>query len=211
MKTNLSILLAVTLFFMAACSNKSNKENNMSNMSMSEMKNMNNPDTAKSENKNITTISATFTNIDPTIKSSLSKIVADYLSIKNALTNDKGSEAASASKSMLKSINQLDESRFTAEQKKDFDKVVGDLQENAEHIGDNADKLDHQRFHFASMSDDMYVLVKAFGAGRLVYHDHCPMFNENKGAIWISETKEIKNPYLGTEMPTCGTVEEIIN
>ncbi len=209
MKTKLSILLAVTLFFMAACTNKSNKENNTD--TTSEKNNKNNADTAKLDNKNVATISASFTNINPTIKSSLATIVTNYLSIKNALSNDKGSEAASASKSMLKSINQLDESLFTAEQKKEFDKVVGDLQENAEHIGDNADKLDHQRFHFASMSDDMYVLVKAFGAGRIVYHDHCPMFNENKGAMWISETKEIKNPYLGTEMPTCGTVEEIIN
>ncbi|WP_298298539.1 DUF3347 domain-containing protein [Hydrotalea sp.] len=211
MKTKLSILLTATLFFIAACTNKSNKENNMDNMSKSEMDNMNKTDTVKSENKDITTISATFTNINPTIKSSLAKIITDYLNIKNALANDNGSEAASASQSMLKSINQLDESLFTADQKKEFDKIAGDLQENAEHIGDNADKIKHQRFHFASMSNDMYVLVKTFGTGRLMYQDHCPMFNENKGAIWISETKEIKNPYLGTEMLTCGTIEEIIN
>ena len=55
----------------------------------------------------------------------------------------------------------------------------------------------------------IYELVKAFGAGQPIYHDHCPMYNENKGgAMWLSETKEIKNPYLGSEMPKCGTVEE---
>ena len=55
----------------------------------------------------------------------------------------------------------------------------------------------------------IYELVKAFGAGQPIYHDHCPMYNENKGGtMWLSETKEIKNPYLGSEMPKCGTVEE---
>jgi hypothetical protein len=34
------------------------------------------------------------------------------------------------------------------------------------------------------------------------------MYNNNKGADWISEKKEISNPYLGKEMPTCGTVKE---
>jgi hypothetical protein len=34
------------------------------------------------------------------------------------------------------------------------------------------------------------------------------MYNNNKGAIWLSETKEIKNPYLGKDMDTCGSAKE---
>ena len=60
------------------------------------------------------------------------------------------------------------------------------------------------------MSEDIYDLVKAFGGGRSLYHDHCPMYNEKKGAMWLSEMKEVKNPYFGSGMPTCGTVEEVI-
>jgi hypothetical protein len=36
------------------------------------------------------------------------------------------------------------------------------------------------------------------------------MYNNNKGASWLSETKEIKNPYLGKKMPDCGEVKEEI-
>ena len=36
----------------------------------------------------------------------------------------------------------------------------------------------------------------------------CPMANDGKGAIWISEPQDIKNPYLGKAMPTCGTIKE---
>ena len=60
------------------------------------------------------------------------------------------------------------------------------------------------------LSEDVYDLAKAFGAGQPLYHDHCPMYNENKGAMWLSEMKEVKNPYYGSKMITCGTVEEVI-
>ncbi len=36
------------------------------------------------------------------------------------------------------------------------------------------------------------------------------MYNDGKGGIWLSETKEIKNPYLGGKMPKCGTVQKEI-
>ena len=96
-------------------------------------------------------------------------------------------------------------------QKKIYDEDEGELKEHAEHIGKNADDIKHQRSHFSMMSEVMYYLVRAFGGGQVLYHDHCPMYNKDKGgAMWLSETKEIKNPYFGNEMPKCGSVEEII-
>ncbi|NNC61403.1 MAG: DUF3347 domain-containing protein, partial [Eudoraea sp.] len=35
---------------------------------------------------------------------------------------------------------------------------------------------------------------------------HCPMANSNKGADWLSSSKEIRNPYYGEAMLTCGSV-----
>jgi len=102
----------------------------------------------------------------------------------------------------------VDKSFFTPEQKKVYDEKEGDLKEHAEYISKS--KIDHQREHFSVMSEDVYDLVKAFGAGRVVYHDHCPMANDGKGAMWISEMSAIKNPYMGSKMPTCGSVEEKI-
>ena len=84
------------------------------------------------------------------------------------------------------------------------------MKEHAEHIGKNAGKIDHQREHFSMMSEDIYSLVKAFGGGQALYNDFCPMFNDKKGAMWLSETREIKNPYMGSKMPTCGRVDEKI-
>ena len=126
------------------------------------------------------------------------------------MANDNSNDAAVSGKSMVAAIAKLDKSLLSIEQKKVFDENQDDLKEHAEHISENAKNIKHQREHFVGMSEDIYALVKAFGAGRPLYHDHCPMAQENKGAMWISEVKDIKNPYFGAEMSGCGTIEEVI-
>jgi Protein of unknown function (DUF3347). len=36
------------------------------------------------------------------------------------------------------------------------------------------------------------------------------MFNDNKGTFWLSDAREVKNPYYGKEMISCGEVQEEI-
>jgi len=36
------------------------------------------------------------------------------------------------------------------------------------------------------------------------------MYNKGKGAFWISETKEIKNPYMGKAMSNSGSIKEVL-
>ena len=36
------------------------------------------------------------------------------------------------------------------------------------------------------------------------------MANNNKGAIWLSREEEIKNPYFGDLMLSCGEIQDII-
>ena len=141
---------------------------------------------------------------------SANEVVASYLQLKNALANDNANEAATAGKAIADGIQKMDGSSLTAEQKKVFDDVKDDMKEHGEHISNNATKIAHQREHFETLSSDMYDLVKAFGSGQTLYKDHCPMYNGGKGADWLSEVKEIKNPYLGKKMPGCGTVKEEI-
>ena len=162
------------------------------------------------EDKDVKAVPVMFTNLDPTAAASIKEIVDHYLHIKNALANDNADEAASGAKAMAEVMKKLDKSLLSAEQKTAYDKTEDDLEEHAEHIAANAGKIDHQRSHFSMMSEDIYDLVKNFGAGRPLYHDHCPMAKDNQGAMWMSENKEIKNPYFGNKMPTCGSVEEVI-
>ena len=45
---------------------------------------------------------------------------------------------------------------------------------------------------------------------KLLYIQICPMANNNKGAIWLSREEEIKNPYFGDLMLSCGEIQDII-
>ena len=147
-------------------------------------------------------------NRDESVDGSMREMVTQYLQIKNALANDNGKDAAAAGNAFAESMEKMGKTTLSTEKKKAWDKVSDDAKEMAEHIGKNGDKLEHQREHFDMLSNDMYDMVKTFGAGQPLYKDFCPMYNNKKGAIWLSETKEIKNPYLGKSMPTCGSVKE---
>jgi hypothetical protein len=134
-----------------------------------------------------------------------------YLHIKNAIVNNDYKAAASAGNEMVKVLNAFDKSILRDDERKQFEDLADDIKENAEHIGANADNVKHQREHFDMLSKGMYDLIKKFAAGQPIYVDFCPMYNDNKGAIWLSETKEIRNPYFGKEMATCGSIKEELN
>jgi Cu(I)/Ag(I) efflux system membrane fusion protein len=50
----------------------------------------------------------------------------------------------------------------------------------------------------------MTIVFSSFG--NIIYVQHCPMADNNKGADWLSTEKEIRNPYFGSSMLTCGEV-----
>ncbi|WP_418123873.1 DUF3347 domain-containing protein [Chryseobacterium sp. PTM-20240506] len=139
---------------------------------------------------------------------SIDPLIKDYLILKNALVADNDQAVATAGKQLLATLEKVDMKTIPADKHKAYMEIAEDAKENAEHIGDNAGKIDHQREHMMSLSNDMADLIATFGTTQKLYQDYCPMFNDGKGAIWISEAKEIKNPYYGNKMLTCGSVKK---
>ena len=140
---------------------------------------------------------------------SINEIVSNYLALKNALTKDDTKGAASAAKTLHATFIAVNVNSIDANKKKEYLDIADDAKEHAEHIGDNGGNIPHQREHFVLLSKDISDLIKTFGATQKLYQDYCPMADEGKGAIWISEIKDIKNPYQGSKMLTCGSVKKI--
>jgi len=180
--------LAFSLLFLAACSNGSNKTQTAATSEVAPIKSA---VSGSSEKGNST-----------------AALLSSYLELKNALTADNDKDAATAGNEMVTELANFDKKSLTVEQNKTFIDIQDDAKEHAEHIGTNVGNIAHQREHFDMLSNDMYDLVKLLGTNQPLYVDHCPMYNKNKGAIWLSEVKDIKNPYLGKAMATCGTVKE---
>jgi len=148
----------------------------------------------------------------PDVKNAISikEILTVYFQMKNAFTEDNSTGAATAGEKLISTFKNFDKSALTEVQKKTYEDVEADAQEHSEHISANGGNIEHQREHFELLSKDIYDLVKAFGGGQVLYWDFDSMFNKGKGAYWLSETKEIKNPYMGKAMLTSGSIKEEI-
>jgi Cu(I)/Ag(I) efflux system membrane fusion protein len=69
--------------------------------------------------------------------------------------------------------------------------------------------IEVQREAFSDLSDNLYKSIKAYGlGGATAYYEFCPMAFNNEGGYWLSDSEEIKNPYFGDKMLTCGSVKE---
>lgn len=159
--------------------------------------------------EDITTLKPTFTSVDEKVSTHIRSIFDHYAHVKTALVNSNAAEAKKGADAMLQVIKSFDKSLLPADQKPAYDNSIGEIRNAAGGIAATDDQ-EAQRAHFSTLSNHAYNLAKSFGAGRTIYHDHCPMAFDNKGAMWLSEKKEISNPYFGEKMMTCGSVEEVI-
>ena len=139
---------------------------------------------------------------------SIQSVLEGYLQIKNALAADDGAEAANGGKALADAVENSMEPHSMPSKRRctTMFQTISKKMQNAS--SENTNNIAHQREHFAMLSDEIYIVVKSFNLQEHLYRDYCEMYNNGKGAYWISETKEIKNPTLGKQMPTCGEVKE---
>lgn len=154
------------------------------------------------------TESASVSNAKP-VAFPLATVYSAYFKLKNALSNDDGKKAQDAAKELFENIAKIDVGTMTAEQSGVWAKYKGKLSFDAEHIK-GVDENEHQREHFVSLSKNMSVVMKGIKNDKPVYYQNCPMYDNGKGANWLSLESSISNPYLGKSMPTCGKQIETI-
>ena len=69
--------------------------------------------------------------------------------------------------------------------------------------------LPAQRISFADFNEAFHGSIESFGLDKgKVYYQYCPMANGSKGAYWLSEINNIRNPYFGDKMLTCGETRD---
>ncbi len=138
----------------------------------------------------------------------LSAIVNSYLTLSEALVLDDEDAAAKAAGKMLAAYTIYPKDNLEEALQKKFTALYKNSKEHLEHIAKS--ELSHQRSHFKALSQDSYELVVMLKAAKTLYKSYCPMYNDNKGGMWLSASKDIRNPYFGSKMLKCGTVKETI-
>lgn len=134
-------------------------------------------------------------------------ILNDYFNLKDALVADDNAKAKELGAILATSLGKLDISKYTDAQQSDLKDIVEDAVEHAEHISES--DIAHQREHFKILSKDVTDMVAITGTENTLYQQFCPMYDE--GSAWLSMSKDVKNPYYGSKMLTCGKVQKEIN
>ena len=140
-------------------------------------------------------------------KGDASAIVDNYLKLKDALVADNQKDAAKAGGLLVGDFEAFDKSKYSSEEVEELTDIFEDAKENAEHISESPIK--HQREHFDLLSKDLIDMIAITGTDKKLYQDYCPMYGDN-GAQWLSNSEEIKNPYYGSKMMSCGEVQKEI-
>ncbi|ASU34128.1 DUF3347 domain-containing protein [Mucilaginibacter xinganensis] len=151
-------------------------------------------------------LASVYTNALPAPNTSVDKIVNAYLSVKNALVSGDGNVVKIKAKDLLAALSAKPEAGLTPEQQKVLAKYQEKLIFDSRHMSETAD-IEHQREHFANLSKNMFEVLKGAKLNTAtIYEQYCPM----KKAYWLSESNQIKNPYYGDKMLTCGKVTETL-
>lgn len=138
------------------------------------------------------------------------KVVFDnYFVVKDAMISSDGNTTSIASKELLTAINNVKMDKLDMDVHRVWMKVVNQIKKDTELISNTKD-IKIQRNHFTTLSKDIYSLIKVAKYEVPVYFQHCPMYNDGKGANWLSKENEVKNPYYGNRMLTCGKTVETI-
>jgi hypothetical protein len=146
--------------------------------------------------------------VDKTFQQQLGGVFTSYVSLKDAfVSSDPGKVKAEAS-TTNEALGKVDMKLVSGAAHHDWMNYLASLQSSLKEIQATSD-LEAQRKAFSTLSNDLYKSIKAFGlGGQEAYYEFCPMAFDNEGAYWLSDQQQIRNPYFGEKMLTCGSVEE---
>lgn len=149
--------------------------------------------------------------VDNRFSRQLNRVFGAYTQMKNALVNDQAVNAQNSAEPLLEALKGVDMKLLTSpEAHTHWMTLAGELASGAKAIGGTGE-IELQRDHFKHLSAHMVKAVRLFGIDREVYEQFCPMADNNKGAYWLSLEENIRNPYMGSRMLTCGTTEATIH
>ncbi len=139
-------------------------------------------------------------------KKQITNLNTAYFALKDALVVTDAQMTSTKSTDFLTALKGIDFIKMSEVQQKFFTSLFLEMEEDAKHIISNVE-IGHQRGHFNRLSNNLFAVDKAFKANKnTIYQQFCPMAFNDTGAFWLSDKKEIKNPYFGDKMLKCGKI-----
>ncbi len=134
----------------------------------------------------------------------LADLFIAYLELQTALATDDGNGASAAIGTVQTAFTSVGDQSLDETAKSVWTKEEKQLGQILNRLGAAKD-IAGARAEFALLSDEMLVVVQRFGVTSLVdiYELHCPMAFDGRGATWLQNNDQTRNPYYGASMLTC--------
>lgn len=148
-------------------------------------------------------------------ESSFENVLNGYYALRDALV---ASDTAATNKSASALIQSADDLKWDELKSADTNNIIiptaqtyiSDLKRESEGLLGESD-LEAKRKAFQMISGNMFDLARTIRYSKhKIYLLHCPMAFNNAGADWLSNATDIKNPYFGETMLTCGAVKDSV-
>ena len=156
------------------------------------------------------------TSTEPIVLSSkalrgMKRILSGYLSLKDALVEDDLERAKRETLVLKGRVEKVESSDFEPSAQQDWlawqQQWVAILDRM-----ESASDVETLRSEFVQLSNQWVYWLRRVGTfEQTLYLEYCPMADNNQGAIWVSTSNEIANPYFGASMLRCGEVQETLS
>ncbi|MGO1585965.1 MAG: efflux RND transporter periplasmic adaptor subunit, partial [Mesonia sp.] len=141
-------------------------------------------------------------NLSASFQKKFIEVLSPYLEMKDAFVASDAAQVSASAEATLSVLKSLKTSELEKMEQSHLTKAIEMLDAIAQ-----SDNLENQREHFVILNENIIPLaMNVEKAEPVLYVQKCPMANNNKGAVWLSTEKNIRNPYYGEQMMTCGSV-----
>lgn len=146
--------------------------------------------------------------VSPAFRSQITQVADAYFKVKNALVSDNVAEGKNALSEINKALLSVDMKLLSGSAHDRWMEMLAGIKDAGAKMG-SAPSIDEARKHFSMLSLHILEMTETFGLDKeIVYKDYCPMAFGDQGAFWLSEKKDITNPYFGSSMLSCGEVKQ---
>jgi Cu(I)/Ag(I) efflux system membrane fusion protein len=146
--------------------------------------------------------------VSSAFRDQITQVADAYFKVKNSLVSDQLNQSQKDLTEVKKAVSQVDMKLVEGKAHDSWMKVQAQLNAAVGNM-EKASSIDEARKGFSNLSEAVLEMTELFGLNKeAVYKDYCPMAFGNQGAFWLSERKDITNPYFGASMLTCGEVKQ---
>lgn len=148
--------------------------------------------------------------VDPAFVKELTTFYEAYLKMNEAFIETDAAKVSTEAKNTMQALGNVKMELLKGDAHMAWMDQLNILKPALKKIG-NSNDIEEQRKEYATFNLAFYKSLKMFGLDNdTAYYQYCPMANGDQGAYWFSAEKEIRNPYFGDMMLSCGETRETL-